>query len=575
MRLWSKNKKTPLVLKSILLILFGTFLFLPKSTFAAWNPLTAIFGGVVEAIIPIFVVPLALVLIISEGLAKLAGFILDIVIDPFFLKDVGYTKNPLIDIGLSITQEFVNLFLVVALVYIAVSIALRLANEAQAKKMLFRLIFIALIVNFAPVICGIIVDASNILMNYFLKGVGGGVSGFLSVSTIGGGEMLTHLLSLSSLEGQLSFLTRLIVQVCLNISVFIIFLLFAFIFLLRYLWIWVLVILAPLAFVSVIIPQTRVLIWDRWWDKFIEWCFIGIPAAFFLYLGARFFELIPELRIVDYISSETTGIERSLTGFFLGILPYIMVAVFFYLGFIASLSVTNKGKQTLFSLYKTKGKPFARKVSNVVRGIPGVQKAEEEIRTKLETTPLLGRIVGGPGAFEREKRKEFEVAYKSLAGIPVPTLEKRLSQPVTNRKQRFERAAIIQHLLEKEAFDETKHGKYVAEALILGLKKSDLYKRRPDLAKTFLNMRIKDVMRNILPSEVPKIHARAFKNVSVAAHVALDSAKFDKLAREGSTEAKKVFKETLLHIPTPQKGRLKPRLVKVIAKIGNDPRFPK
>ena len=220
MRLWSKNKKTLLVLKSVLLVLFGTFLFLPKPTFAAWNPLTAIFGGVVEAIIPIFVVPLALVLIISEGLAKLAGFILDIVIDPFFLKDVGYTKNPLIDIGLSITQEFVNLFLVVALVYIAVSIALRLANEAQAKKMLFRLIFIALIVNFAPVICGIVVDASNILMNYFLKGIEGAISDTLTASSDIGSLILNSLLNLFSLEAALSVLTRTTMQIFLNFAIF-------------------------------------------------------------------------------------------------------------------------------------------------------------------------------------------------------------------------------------------------------------------------------------------------------------------------------------------------------------------
>jgi len=579
MKAWLKNKKNLHFFKGSLLLLFFLFLFLPRPAFAVLDVLTTILGGGLAVGLHLSIVPLAIVLLISVGLTKITGWLLlDVVIDPAFLKDIGYTtNNPFVDIGLSITQEFVNLFLVVALVYIAVSIALRLANEAQAKKMLFWLIFIALIVNFAPVICGIIVDASNILMNYFFKGIEEGVSGILIAATNPGSNILSDLLNLVSLKAALSVFTRTIMQIILNLSVSLIFLIFAGIFLFRYLMIWVLVILAPLAFVSVIIPQTKVLIWDRWWNKFIEWCFIGVPAAFFLYLGAKLFELIPTMKITEYISAETAGIERDLVEYSLIILPYVVIVAFFYIGFVTTLSASRKGTQSLLSLLKAapqKIKPAARQVSNIVRGVPEVQRAEEKVRTKLETTPLLGRIVGGPGAFEREKRKEFEAAYKSLEGISVPSLEKRLSQPVTSRKQRFERAAAIQRLLEKEAFDEQKHGKYVAEALSLGLKKSDFYKRRPDLAKTFLNMRIKDAMRNILPSEVAKVDPKAFRNFDVAVHVALDDAKYEKLAKEGSTEAKENFKSTFLRKSLVSGEKLDQKLEEIITKMTNDPRFP-
>jgi len=129
-------------------------------------------------------------------------------------------------------------------------------------------------------------------------------------------------------------------------------------------------------------------------------------------------------------------------------------------------------------------------------------------------------------------------------------------------------------LLEKEAFDEQKHGKYVAEALSLGLKKSDFYKRRPDLAKTFLNMRIKDAMRNILPSEVAKVDPKAFRNFDVAVHVALDDAKYEKLAKEGSTEAKENFKSTFLRKSLVSGEKLDQKLEEIITKMTNDPRFP-
>jgi len=583
MKTWSKNKKTLNLFKSLLLVLFCFFLLFPQNTFAILGIEKAILS------VPVMVVAilLALVVMITEGLAKVAASLLDMAINPSFLKHMGYTKNPLIDVGLSITQEFVNLFLVVALVYIAVSIALRLANEAQAKKMLFWLIFIALIVNFAPVICGIIVDASNILINYFLEGIKEGVADFLKGGTQGGDIIVSSLLALGDLKGQILLVTQAILQAFINSAIFFVFLIFAAIFMLRFLIIWILVILAPLAFVSVIIPQTKALIWNRWWSYFIEWSFIGVPAAFFLYLGSKFCQLIPILKLSE-APSGTSPLEIIAFAGLTKHLAYLISATFFVIGFLATVSITGQGSRSLFSILKSvkqkgaqKIKPVARQVSDVIRGVPRVQRAEEKIRTKLETVPLVGRVVGGPGAFEREKRKEFETAYKSLVGIPVQDLEKRLAQPVTTRKQRFERAAAIQHLLEKEAFDEQKHGKYVAEALSLGLKKSDFYKRRPDLAKTFLNMRIKDVMSRILPSEVPKIHARAFENDDVVVDVALDAAKYDKLARDGSEEAKRRFKQTLVDILEELKrsGKIPAKRLKEIEKrvkkVSNDPRFPK
>jgi hypothetical protein len=47
---------------------------------------------------------------------------------------------------------------------------------------------------------------------------------------------------------------------------------------------WILLILAPLAFVAYILPQTR-RFWNFWWHQLIQWALVGITASFFVFLA--------------------------------------------------------------------------------------------------------------------------------------------------------------------------------------------------------------------------------------------------------------------------------------------------
>jgi hypothetical protein len=47
-----------------------------------------------------------------------------------------------------------------------------------------------------------------------------------------------------------------------------------------------LVILSPLAFVCYAFPKTKQ-IFDKWWNQFIQWAFIGVMTAFFMYLAGH------------------------------------------------------------------------------------------------------------------------------------------------------------------------------------------------------------------------------------------------------------------------------------------------
>jgi len=146
---------------------------LPEAAHA--GPLGSILSALTYIPLSFAYLILALVTLLSGLVAELCGAFLNWITGPAFIT-LKYTNNEFVNLGLGITKNFVNLILVVFLIYIALAIALRL-KERATKQTLVYLIIIALLVNFAPVFCGLIVDATNIVQNYFLAGIQKGVSG--------------------------------------------------------------------------------------------------------------------------------------------------------------------------------------------------------------------------------------------------------------------------------------------------------------------------------------------------------------------------------------------------------------
>ncbi len=379
---WSGKKKVFLCLGCLI---FVFFLSLPSPALAFWETLknAALF-------VPYLIITLCFVLgiLASQAFAWLTGIILDIVMSPSFIS-ISYTQpasNQIIASGLSITQSFVNLILVLVLVYSALSIALRI-NETEAKKMLSRLIIVALLVNFAPILCGLVVDAANIVMYYFLKPIEEGVSGVLTqigphadrvVQTVWGAS--------ADLTKRFGVIMMAIAQISLNFAIGLAFLLFAALFLMRYVVIWVLTILSPLAFAFWVLPQTKNL-WKMWRDNFVQWSIIGIPAAFFLYLAMGSFSL---MTAAFKAKIEMPGMEAPTIGFLNEVFPYFVVVIFLYLGFAIGLQTSAMGAGGVMKLSGGAGKLLRTKIGRGVKNW-----AEEKIRIPLgKTEEGLPRKIG-------------------------------------------------------------------------------------------------------------------------------------------------------------------------------------
>jgi len=172
---------------------------------------------------------------------KLSGSLLNWVLSPDFIN-LPYTRpgiapagNPIIKTGLEVTQGFVNMLLVLILVYIAIVTILNL-TKYETKKLLVKFIVIALLVNFAPLICGLIVDASNIVMNFFIQDLK--ADAFGKILTARTGDIFAGFDWKTTIsEAYNSILQLYIMVVFLSILTFVL-LLFTVIFILRYLAIW-------------------------------------------------------------------------------------------------------------------------------------------------------------------------------------------------------------------------------------------------------------------------------------------------------------------------------------------------
>jgi hypothetical protein len=315
--------------------------------------------------------------------------------------------NPVIALGWTFARDLVNALFVLLFALMGLFTALGI-KEYDVRKMFLPALITIVLINFTPVICGLIVDACNILINFFLVGIGGfeemearcALRYDELVNKMGGGK--------TTAENIIATIVYTIVSAVLNFFAAFIILVFFAIFMVRYAAIWLLVILSPLAFFSRILPPIQGFpldksFYNRWWGWFLQWCFIGIPAMFFLYLANHFLLLAPEA-IGKTISSSVASEEYNFLSYLLAFFfPYFFPFSFLYMG--AMLSVQSgaigakaviEGGQKLQAGVKSElerriTKPVADKMAQ--RGLNFSERIENAARRISEAGAQRGAIM--------------------------------------------------------------------------------------------------------------------------------------------------------------------------------------
>ncbi len=339
---------------------------------------------------------------LSMAFSTFSDWFLRITLSDSFLN-IPYTSRGLTDLnvvssevgnrfvyyGWGIVRDFINMFFILILIIIGLSTSLQIQTY-KWQKTLPRLIAVALLVNFTPLVLGMVIDFSNMMMNYFVASVAS--ESLFIIRMIPLYDLLISELATTqwaSFTGQvLDPIGMAFIFIFFNLFSGIIYLLYASIFALRYVAIWLLVIISPFAFFCYILPATQPF-FRAWWRWFIGWCIIGIAGVFFLYLGEIMFQdgfINPENIMPDIATYH--GMNISV---FIQVFPLLIPLFFLLFGLFISFSMASLGSRGILETFQ-KASIVAKKSS---AQLPGSNFRE---KTMAASAAVRGAFSPGPAA---------------------------------------------------------------------------------------------------------------------------------------------------------------------------------
>jgi len=557
-----RNKK--IIIAFSLLVFLG--ILVPFKSALAWD----IFSFIRDDIVGNFTK--GIVWALSGIFAYAASFLLETgqsflawVISGDFMGSVSMTNNPIVNYGWAITRDMANIFLLLGLVVIGLGIILGL-EEYQAKKTIPRMLAMALLINFTPVICGFFIDFSNTLMNYLLGG--GTLPQNLYTVVVEGINQVNQTDPYSSL-------LIMLVWFIFGFAGFLAYVLYGLLFIFRYIFLWILIIFSPIAFVSNIFPSDKIknffpdfFQWQEWWKQFLSWCAIGIYAAFFILLASK---------LMVGVASNTIGISEPAgkLATWGKIFSYVFPLILLFIGIdsvkkIVEQKVPGAGK--VMGLAQTAGIAAVTAGAGLAVGVAagvsagatvGASRGAQEgvgtlgkIKGTLKGAAMGGATAGGreegakwyrktaekvpylgpkPGTYEAELRGKTAEEEKRLDKLDKKDLNY-LAQDKTvlTREGNIRRAAALNILNKRGELDET-NTKYVKEAQSFGFNAEEAAKKRPSIMAEKIGKNTEDVVKGMDPEEFRKsIHEKELENIDVFA--SMDLRKLQEIGAKGSSK---------------------------------------
>ncbi len=354
-----------------------------------------------------------------------------------FIRATITRDNPIFQDGWAITRDFANMFIILGFVVVGIATILRL-QEYQAQKVLLPLIIVAILVNFSPLLCGIIIDATNIATDYFLSsgGAGGMGTAMFNEMTRAADERAATAANLDEREGTRVLVQANVVSLLLFTVAGITFLLLALLFAARQVLLLALAVLAPIAFVSFPFKGIRPHIFDKWLKAFLEWATMGVTASFFIYLSSK----------VLTGGGGDLGGDAGITAF---LIPMIYLSMAFFL---------SKGTKALGgAAIIGAGAAIGGVAMGAVKGSAGIGSSALKTGAKKAKDRATNRFVPSrAGTLDKQRETEMTGARKEIEGVSSDDLAKRAGSRPVSPKRRREKAASIEKLAESGDFDKIK-----------------------------------------------------------------------------------------------------------------------
>lgn len=208
----------------------------------------------------------------------------------FLIEIAGYNNyldSPAVQIGWTMVRDVSNMFFVVVLLVIAFGTILGV-EQYEWKKMLVKFVFAAVLVNFSQLICGIFIDAAQVVMMTFVNGIAATAGGNLvqafkltSMVEYAKSPVANEPESLSEPIGIIGAAIGAILFAAILVSMLAAYLIML---LMRMVTLWVLIVLSPLAFLTSLLPQSQKFA-SEWWTEFSNNVLSGPVVVFFLWLA--------------------------------------------------------------------------------------------------------------------------------------------------------------------------------------------------------------------------------------------------------------------------------------------------
>ncbi|MBU0732052.1 hypothetical protein KKC88_04190 [Patescibacteria group bacterium] len=287
-----KKKLFPMVLFGLV---FGLFLITPQITGAETT------ADVVQSAQNLFSGDKRLDNIVQWTLNIISWFIYYVIIYPngylsgimidMIVSVAGWSKFttlPAIEQAWEVVLNLTNMVFIIFLLVIAFATVFKIEAYSY-KKLLPLLVIVAILVNFSKVICGVLIDASQIVMlafldpikdtalqnltqvfqlNYLFEFQGGAIDDLFKDSKDPSAEYL---------------LAILVVAAMMAVMVIVLFV-YLIVFLGRIAIFWIATVLSPIAFVCAVLPATKKY-FSEWAETFARYLIIGPLAMFFLWLA--------------------------------------------------------------------------------------------------------------------------------------------------------------------------------------------------------------------------------------------------------------------------------------------------
>ena len=219
-------------------------------------------------------------------LIKFIGGLLAILIKIllWLMRYNGFVVSSAVKNGWVLVRDISNLFFVVILLAIAIGTILRVESY-NFKKLLPKVLIMAVLVNFSRTICGLIIDAAQVVMMTFAAAFAGayGEKSIIALLNLDKIVNAGTWMPKSGLDEPTVAVSALLAVVLLLVALVAI-TVYVAVLMMRIVYLWLLVIFSPIAYIAAAFPQGMGYA-KQWWQEFGKYVIVGPMIAFNLWLA--------------------------------------------------------------------------------------------------------------------------------------------------------------------------------------------------------------------------------------------------------------------------------------------------